>query len=353
MRKITDTNILQLHEYFKQNNIKQATQNEIVVLYKYLKSNCNDNILSFIHNELNKDLLKLENSNEPNADLFHIPTNTLYEITSVVDINNRKINKKFFCYKLQKQIYEDYKKYFGEESCYQIKNIVLKKDHFKNIDIKAISKDIIYIFKEISDFSRRSANKNSVYSKYLQSLLRKGSIHINNSLFSNDYIKKIVKKVIFVPVKDKIDVLINKLSFYKNKYIYLINRNTERYRYKNMSFLKKSRHIKQGNFTEENLIYEIVERFEDKINKNIDKKRIENILGVQKYNWYLLININSFEYDNLIEYKSNENDNYHYYFKDTLSKQFKNKLNDKVCIFDKIIIQFFWQKPIEIKQEDF
>lgn len=346
MKSITDNNVLQLYEYFKQNNIKYATQNEIVILYKYLKNGCENGILNFIHNELNKDLLKIENSNQSNADLFHIPTNTLYEITSIVDINSRKVNKRFFCYKLQKQIYEDYKKYFGEENCYQIKNIVLKKDHFKNVDIKAISKDIVYIFKEISDFSRKSVNKNSVYSKYLESLLKKGCVHINNSLFSNDYIKKIVKKIIFIPVKEKIDILINKLSFYKNKYIYWINRNTERYK------CKKNKQIKQENIIEKNLINEIVERFDDKIHKNVDSERIKKLLNIDKYEWCLLISVNSFEYDNLIEYKLNKNENYYSYLKSILLKEFQDKLNSKQYIFDKIIIQFLWQKPIEIKQED-
>ena len=352
MRNITDNRVLQLHEYFKQNNIKQATQNEIISLYRYIKNDYKNEILDFIHNELNKNLLKVENSNESNADLFHIPTNTLYEITNVVSINNRKRNKKFFCYRLQKQIYEDYKKQFNEESCYQIKNIVLKKNSFKNIGISAISKDIVNIFKEISDFSRRTANKNSVYSRYLQSLLKKGSIHINSSLFSNDSIKKIIKKIIFVPKKEKIDILLNKLSFYKNKYIYWINRNFERNKYKNMSAFKKTRQIKQGNFTEKNLIEEIVERFDDKINKKVNDGRIKNILNVLSYNWYLLININSFEYDNLIEFKLTDNKDYYLFFKNILLNEFKNKLINKKCVFDKIIIQFICQKPIEITKAE-
>ena len=59
MKSITDNNVLQLYEYFKQNNIKYATQNEIVILYKYLKNGCENSILNFIHNELNKDFCQL------------------------------------------------------------------------------------------------------------------------------------------------------------------------------------------------------------------------------------------------------------------------------------------------------
>ena len=49
MKNITDNNVLQLYEYFKQNNIKYATQNEIVILYKYLKNGCENGILNFIY----------------------------------------------------------------------------------------------------------------------------------------------------------------------------------------------------------------------------------------------------------------------------------------------------------------